>query len=102
MGLRAIISCKGFHEGEHYYATGYAEDAPRTVTQRWLGSAARSDEKGFVGLMIFRGSATSGMSGGPVNDDDGATVGLVEANSEDGVTIALGLPFTDTPLCKRG
>lgn len=98
---RALIDCGGFREGELYLATGYAEGAAATVTQVLTGSAARSRDIGFAGLMVFRGAVTQGMSGGPINRlDNGALVGIINANTEDGITHVLGLPLTDTTLCK--
>lgn len=100
--LRALINCGGIREGHHYLATGYAEDADRTVTQRLVGSSARSHEPGFEGLVIFRGSVTQGMSGGPIIDeDDGSLVGIINANTSDGITQALGFPLSETPLCSK-
>jgi hypothetical protein len=98
--FRALIDCGGFHEGQLYLATGYAEDAQATVTQVLTGSSSRSGEKGFAGMGIFRGSVTQGMSGGPiVRLDNGALVGVISANSEDGITAVLGVPLSETMLC---
>jgi hypothetical protein len=99
--LRALISCAGFIEGHHYLAVGYALDAPRPVEQRLVGSFASSGEEGFKGLIIFRGSVTQGMSGGPIFDeDDGTLVGIINANSIMGITQVLGFPLSASPLCK--
>jgi hypothetical protein len=101
--VRALIDCGGFREGELYLATGYAEDGNATVTQGLTGSSARSHDRTFDNLAIFRGSVTQGMSGGPiVRADNGALVGIIVANSIDGITQVLGLPLSDTPLCKKG
>ena len=100
--FRALIDCGGFHEGQLYLATGYAEDARATVTQLLTGSSTRTREKGFAGLVILRGSVTQGMSGGPiVRLDNGALVGIINANAGDGITSVLSLPLSDTPLCKK-
>jgi hypothetical protein len=100
--FRALIDCGGFHEGQQYLATGYAENAPLTVTQILTASSSTSTEKHFAGLTIFRGSVTQGMSGGPiVRLDNGALVGVISANTEDGITQVLGLPLADTPLCRK-
>lgn len=99
--LRAIINCSGFVEGHHYLAVGFAMDAPRTVEQRLVGSFAASSDPGFVGLIIFRGAVTQGMSGGPIFDeDDGTLVGIINANMDMGVTEVLGFPMSATPLCE--
>jgi S1-C subfamily serine protease len=99
---RALIDCSGIHEGQAYLATGFAEDAPRTVTQRLIGTSAKSDEKGFEGETVMRGSITQGMSGGPVVDaSTGALVAIINANSGDGVTQSLVFPISETPLCRR-
>jgi S1-C subfamily serine protease len=98
--LRALINCQGFIEGHHYLAVGYALDAPRPVEQRLVGSFSASDAPGFRGLIIFRGSVTQGMSGGPIFDEeDGSLVGIINANSEMGITESLGFPLSASPLC---
>jgi S1-C subfamily serine protease len=100
---RALIDCGGLKEGELYLATGYAEGADATVTQLLVGTSSRSTEPGFQGLMIFRGSVTQGMSGGAiVKLLGGAFVGIISANSDDGITQVLGLPLADTTLCRKG
>ena len=100
VGFRQLIDCSGIHEGRMYLATGYAEDAPRTVTQRLIGSSSISHDKGFSGLSVMRGSITQGMSGGPVNDaETGALVAIINANSGDGITQSLVLPLSKTSLC---
>jgi S1-C subfamily serine protease len=99
---RQLIDCSGFHEGQQLLASGYAEDAPRTVTQRLTASSATTVEKGFAGESILRGSITQGMSGGPINDlNTGALVGIVNANSGDGITSVLSVPLSKTPLCRH-
>lgn len=100
--MRAIINCGGLKEDGHYFATGFAEGAEHSVTQRLLGSGSRNEEKGsFSGLTIFRGSITQGQSGGPINDEDGAVVAIINANTDDGVTISEGLSLSETILCKK-
>jgi S1-C subfamily serine protease len=102
VAYRALLDCSGIHEGQAYLATGFAEDAPRTVTQRLTGSSAKSTEKGFEGETVMRGSITQGMSGGPVVDaSTGALVAIINANSGDGVTQSLVFPISETPLCRR-
>ena len=100
VAYRQLIDCSGIKEGRTYLASGYAEDAPRTVTQRLIGSTAITQEKGFEGETVMRGSITQGMSGGPVNDaETGALVAIINANSGDGITQALVLPLSKTGLC---
>jgi hypothetical protein len=99
--MRALIDCGGFHEGERYLATGYALNANQTVTQGLTGTRAIVRKVGFAGESVLRGSISQGMSGGPINRlDNGATVGIVNANTQFGVTRVLGLPFSATSLCK--
>lgn len=100
VAYRQLIDCSGIKEGRLYLATGFAEDSPRTVTQRLIGSSATSHEKGFEGESVMRGSITQGMSGGPVNDaETGALVAIINANSTDGITQSLVLPLSATSLC---
>lgn len=98
---RAILSCNGFSQSLHYYATGYAEGNPWPVTQRLVGSGSNSLEPGVGNNeALLRGASTEGMSGGPVSDDDGVVVGLVSAGAGEGVTMEMFLPLADTSVCR--
>jgi S1-C subfamily serine protease len=95
--LRALISCAGFKEGEEYLATGYALSGHKAVTQLVLGS--RTKDNGS--RTYLRGSFTPGMSGGPVSDLRGRIVGIVNAYSLNGVTLAYSIALKETPICAR-
>jgi S1-C subfamily serine protease len=98
---RELIDCSGYHEGQALLATGFAEGALRTVTQRLTASGSYVIQKQFYGEAILRGSVTQGMSGGPIVDlNTGALVGIVNANTDDGITQVLSLPVSETALCR--
>jgi V8-like Glu-specific endopeptidase len=99
---RAIISCRGFVEGDPYYATGYAEGNPWVVTQRFIASSAHVI-MGNIGNYntILRGSDVAGQSGGPVTDNDGLVVGIVSQGEDTGKTESYILALADTDICKN-
>ena len=94
--FRVLISCEGFKEGQQYLATGFALGASYAVTQMVIGSW--SEDK--VGKTYLRGSFTPGMSGGPVVDLFGRVVGIINAYSLKGVTLAYSIALRDTYLCR--
>ncbi len=98
MPFRALVSCEGFKEGDLYLATGYALGGARAVTQMVIGSKSKDGGR----RTYLRGSFTPGMSGGPVSDMRGRIVGIVNAYSEKGVTLAYSIALKDTHVCRGG
>lgn len=95
--IRALLSCDGFKEGEEYLATGYALSGHKAVTQLVLGSKTKDNGS----RTYLRGSFTPGMSGGPVSDLRGRIVGIVNAYSLHGVTLAYSIALKETHICQR-
>jgi len=53
----------------------------------------------YSGMMLFRGGAIPGMSGGPIIDGRGRVVAIINASNSE-LSTALGRSVKDTILCR--
>lgn len=96
---RIVTSCAGYADGGEYFAVGYAFGKD-FVVQRLAGSKSRVRGDGkFNGLTLLRGNTYPGMSGGPIVNDRGEIVGIVNAGPRSGYSVTLSRALADTYLC---
>jgi len=93
---RFAIDCEGFKVGTYVFAIGYAGGRPwQTMTQGFVTYRTWIDGKrAILGTPAF----IPGMSGGPVLNQRGEVVGLVNAYLN-GFPISLSRDIKDTGLC---
>jgi hypothetical protein len=96
---RLTISCAGYHEGDDYFAVGWAHGVDFAV-QRFTGTRSKTRFDGAT-FSLLRGQSFPGQSGGAVYDRDGRLVGIVNAGPKDGTPLLASLPLRSTYLCKR-
>ena len=94
-GMR--INCEGFKPGRYYFAVGYAKGWPWQTMVVLYATYRKADN----GQRMLLGSPTviPGQSGGPVMDETGAVVGVVNAYSPF-FPISFSRELKDTSLCK--
>jgi hypothetical protein len=93
------VNCGGFVPGRWYWAVGHAQGAPfQTALAVYATFARYPDGKR---ILIGPNDFIPGMSGGPVMDDSGAVVGLVNAYIP-GTPISLSRELRDTSMCGAG
>lgn len=102
---RLEINCDGFVTGDQYFVTGYA--GGRTFAMNILTATGRFQNTRTVGtlkttphLRVLEGRGYQGMSGGPVTDTSGRTVGTIVMISLDNRLIFVR-EYRDTYLCGR-
>jgi hypothetical protein len=90
------ISCKGFIPGHWYWSVGYPLGGPIQMAIPLYATYAKSPS----GLRILLGeeAVIPGMSGGPVMDETGAVVGLVNAY-QPGTGISMSRELRETSVC---
>ena len=90
------INCTGFIPGHWYWSVGYAFGAPFQTSIALYATAARDGN----GRRVLLGQHTviPGMSGGPIFDEVGRVVGLVNAYIP-GSPISLSRELRDTDAC---
>jgi hypothetical protein len=90
------INCSGFVPGRWYWASGFANGAPFQTGIAVYATYARdaSGKRVLIGPNDF----IPGMSGGPVMDESGAVVGMVNAYVQ-GTPISLSREMRDTSMC---
>lgn len=94
--------CRGFGN-MRYTAIGYQNGGPLVLTHLspYRGvtppNYRLSDGRAGAGLRILFGDIISGMSGGPIINEDGVVVAINSATTGKGVGLARDL--RDTPLC---
>lgn len=95
------FTCEPFHKDAKYFAVGYAlgEDF---VVQPLRGSIENSDdESGFRGESLLVGKSFAGMSGGPIFNEAGQVVGLVNGGDKEGRSSVVSRSLVDTTLCGK-
>jgi len=95
---RMVIDCGGYRDGVRYTLAGYPLGA---FAIEWFTGTADNGSNGD-GTALIMGHAYAGFSGGPVVNDEGHVVGLMNARQADGIPYAFTLPMSQTILCKRG
>lgn len=94
------ISCKGYTNGEYYYAIGFADGLPWsqavTIHADWLATLLYGDKL----QNVFKGIETviPGMSGGPVLNAQGQVVGVI--NAYNGYGMSWSRALRDTVICE--
>lgn len=97
---RIALSCAPFREGRAYYAIGYAFGSD-FVVQRLMGTKSKTPEGRWQGQALLRGQVFHGMSGGPIVDENGGLVGIINAVSKSGVALSVSKPLAETYLCRE-
>lgn len=98
------FGCDGYHAGDHYVGTGWANGT--TLRQTMLEAGDIQTAKGetiehlpMSGLRYLSGAIYHGMSGGPIFDDQGIAVGINTATDNDHPTQSYSRSLSDTILC---
>lgn len=92
------IDCSGYKPGEYYWSAGYAFGRPFQTRIRIMATGfSLPDGKR---ILVGEYSVIPGMSGGPIYNDAGEVVGLVNAFLP-GSGISLSRELKDTSLCKE-
>lgn len=87
--VKMKYSCSGYKAGKDYLAIGHAFGLPRLTANPWIASPFR------IGWQhAFVGEAIPGMSGGPVVDEKGILIGVVNMRWP-----ARSIALRDTELC---
>lgn len=92
------INCDGFKAGTYVWAIGYAGGAEwQTMTRHYVTYKDTDD-----GMRFLLGSPAfiPGMSGGPVLNEKGEVVGVINAYSKL-YPISFSRPLKDTSLCRH-
>jgi len=99
--MRMAVSCAGFKDGARYFGVGFALGR-HFVTQPFTGTRyfeTRRRRDAFAGMSMLRGYSFRGMSGGPVVDESGNIVGIVNGGLQDGRGVMLSRSMRETYLC---
>jgi S1-C subfamily serine protease len=97
-----VIDCEGYKRGKRYYAIGWA-GGDELVVQQFIGTGARVSAifgGAFKRQGILKGNSYGGMSGGPIVDERGFVVGLVNGGSTTGRAVSLSRELSQTVVCK--
>lgn len=92
------INCEGFKTGTYVFAVGFAGGNEwQTLTRHYVTYKDTGD-----GMRVLLGfpAVIPGMSGGPVFNEKGEVVGVVNRYSP-GFPISYSRPLSDTSVCKR-
>lgn len=99
---RFVIDCAGYQSGNRYYAAGWAGGAD-LVMQKLDGTDGRMSltrsKVPWQGQALLRGSSFAGMSGGPIVDERGFVVGIVNGIMGGGRPLSISRELKDTYLC---
>lgn len=93
------FSCTPFKKEETYLAVGYALGHD-LVVQRLTGSRSTTDSPMFAGATILVGNTFTGMSGGPIFNDRGQIVGIVNGGDRTGRANMVSRSLLETSLCR--
>jgi S1-C subfamily serine protease len=88
------MSCDAPVHGGHYIAIGYAFGVEKPVEQRLRGTTFSMD-----GFSVLKGNIFGGMSGGPVVNDDGEIVAIVNMYRTNGTSLSFMRSLSSTSLC---
>ena len=101
VGKPMTLLCKEVKRGRTYYGIGYAGGRYRMDSRLFAESRTEANVEGksYSGMMLFRGGAIPGMSGGPIIDGKGRVVAIVNASNSE-LSTALGRSIKDTILCR--
>lgn len=97
--VRIPLACDVPVTGRPYFATGFAHGTD-FVVQRLEGTGEHWSPTNDPSAMdIYRGRIIPGMSGGPIFDDRGYIVGIVNAAPADGRDLSISRSLVGTYLC---
>ncbi len=101
VGKPMTLLCREMKRGRTYYGIGYAGGRYRMDSRLFAESRTETNVEGtsYSGMMLFRGGAIPGMSGGPIIDGKGRVVAIVNASNSE-LSTALGRSVEDTILCR--
>ena len=101
VGKPMTLLCKEMKRGRIYYGIGYAGGRYRMDSRFFAESRTDANVEGtsYSGMMLFRGGAIPGMSGGPIIDGRGRVVAIINASNSE-LSTALGRSVKDTILCR--
>lgn len=99
------ITCEGYKTGERYDAVGYAGGVRLLLNRLTATKDFTADDHDIRGepaghLRILDGDVISGMSGGPIFDQDGKVVGINSATNHL-LGIGMSRSLSDTILCRE-
>ena len=101
IGKPMTLLCKEMKRGRTYHGIGYAGGRYRMDSRLFAERRTEASVEGisYRGMMRFRGGAIPGMSGGPIIDNKGRVVAIVNASNSE-MSTALGRSVKDTILCR--
>ncbi len=99
------IRCDGLTPGETYWAMGYAHGVPSMTVvtviaqPRFVNGTTRTG-KTVENLRVVNGTTFGGMSGGPVVNEAGEVVAIVDAGNPTDPQISYVKELKDTSVCR--
>lgn len=91
------IDCGGFKPGTYVFPVGYAKGWPWQTMLMLLATYQKDDESRQV--LLGDPTVIPGMSGGPILNERGEVVGVVNAYVA-GMPFSFSLPLSETSICK--
>lgn len=93
-------SCDGYKKDQEYLAVGFALGQDKVV-QSLRASSSHDDQDGFESEALLVGKTFEGMSGGPIFDQRGYVVGIVNGGDKEGRASVASRELRQTSICKK-